>query len=208
MVPQNQNTGLISVGESFVQFLNVGDMVVGDYLGSQPIRYADGSYGQQHFINTPDGGVTKFLGSYNLDIGLGMVQPGAYTEITYIGEEPTRRGLNPVRKFKIEAAAVLPAMPTPEGGPPPAPLSSSPQTTIPVGNQNSGRPPYPQPPIQNPVGGMPAHTAAPAANVVAAAQNGMAVSDVPFAYTPDGVAIHGYTPDGTPLDSNGMLIGV
>ena len=141
-----QQDGLTDVGDLFFQFTSPGDMLVGNYLGSLPIVWPDGNPGKQHFMQTADG-VYKFTGSFNLDNALAMTAEGSYTEITYKGDQPTRRGLNPVRIFGVRTAQTK-ALPIPQ----PALPGMAPAQPLQIGQ---GRP------QQYYVGGMPATEARP-----------------------------------------------
>ena len=100
-----QPTGeLISVGDLFFQFTTEGDEISGHYLGYQPIVWPDGKPGRTHFINTGEG-VYKFTGTFNLDNALDLTAEGAFTVIQYKGNQPTRRGLNPVKIFDVRTTA-------------------------------------------------------------------------------------------------------
>ena len=183
---QQQRPAMVSVGDLFFQFTTEGDMLAGNYLGSQPLVWPDGKPGQQHYIDTGEG-VYKFTGTFNLDSSLTMVEPGAYTEIVFMGVQPTRRGLNPVKIFRVETAKTraLPVAAAPAQPPPPM----LPGFTAP--------------------GGMPQNMAAPAPDAVAVQQAPRyATPRPPLEITPEGVEIYGFTRDGYPLDIDGKLIEV
>ncbi len=197
---------MIDVGDLFYEFKTEGDEIDGRYLGYQPIRWADGSPGRQHFIDTGEG-VYKFTGTFNLDASLDMVEPGAYTIIVFKGVQPTRRGLNPVKVFSVqtEKTRVLPA-PAPISQPAPAPISQPAPA------------PISQPAPFQPVGGAPVYQAMPnppgnsQALRNANQQEPLAPppadvqGQVPIQYLPDGTPIFGFTQDGTPLDAYGRII--
>ena len=196
---QQQPQPLIDVGDLFFQFQTVGDTLTGAYLGSQPIVWPDGNPGLQHFMDTGEG-VYKFTGSFNLDNGLALVEPGAYTEIVYKGEQPTRRGLNPVKIFGVRTAQTRAI-----------PVAAAPmQPALPLGQTQGhlAQQPYPAPQQQSPgrpyqVGGMPQHQAMP--DRPRFPQQPVETPQ-PVQYLPDGTPIYGFTPDGTPLDLNGQII--
>ena len=204
---------MVDVGDLFFQFKEIGDNIAGAYLGSQPIRWSDGSIGQQHYIDTGEG-VYNFNGTYQLNGRLAMVQPGGHVEIEFINTAPTARGLSPVKLFRIQTDSPV-ALPAPQGQPP-LPLDVSPAPQYP-----QGPPQYPQgqSQYQQPVmGGMPAHQAMPnyppgsPGNAAALQQ----ANQQPYStdtqgqpvlqYLPDGTPVFGFTPDGTQLDAYGKII--
>lgn len=202
---QPNNGPLIDVGDLFFQFTREGDTIDGQYLGYQPIVWPDGNPGKQHFIDTGQG-VYKFTGTFNLDNSLDMVEPGAYTVITYKGAQPTRRGLNPVKVFTVQTAQTraLPAA---------APHPAQARLPFTVGGM-------PQTAAAPPAADVSAHNA-PELRQTAPASMGGADYDSPtpgvpadapprqvLQYLPDGTPVFGFTPDGSPLDAYGRLIAV
>ena len=190
---------LIDVGDLFYQFTTPGDSLTGNYLGYQPIVWPDGNPGRQHFIDTGEG-VYKFTGTFNLDNSLDMVQTGAYTEIVFKGEQPTRRGLNPVKVFGVRTAATkqLPTV---------AQQAALPgmERAVGVGQPTGANAPYlPNTPGRDyGVGGAPQHRAMPDRPPF---PQQPVNTPQPVQYLPDGTPVYGFTPDGTPLDIQGQII--
>lgn len=205
-----QQRNLVDVGDLFFQFKEEGDAIAGRYLGSQPIRWQDGSMGESHYIDTGEG-VYNFNGTYQLNNRLPMVEPGGYIEIRFAGISPTNRGLSPVKLFEIKTDS-----------PRPLPAAAN-QPGLPgMGNPAPGQPPVNTRPLV--MGGMPAHEVGNAAalRAVQGQQQGNVVygqgdpaaaphpadvqGQVPLRYLPDGTPIFGFAPDGSPLDAYGRLI--
>ena len=182
-----QPTGeMISVGDLFFQFSAEGDSISGHYLGHQPITWPDGKPGRMHFIDTGEG-VYKITSTFNLDKDLGLVAEGAFTSITFVRSQPTRRGLNPVKIFDVRTTATRV-------------IAQPQQASLPGMDTPSGQ----GAPMGTPPGGLTYHAAAkglmPPSNEVPGRP--------PAYYLPDGRAVFGETPDGDPLDAYGRILAI
>ena len=126
MVNQENDRHLYDVGTLFFVFQEPGDELDGTYHGFRWTQYPDGKYGKVHHVAN-DTGVYGFSGTYQLDENLARVAPYAEVVITYAGQTPTKRGLNPVKLFKVRTTETEHEIPALEfgNGVPPLPLSDA-----------------------------------------------------------------------------------
>lgn len=192
-----QRGNLVSIGESFHQWEAIGDMLAGQYLGSEQFQFTNGDWGARHGVNVEGQGVVTVLGTYQLNQKLAMVAPGGYVEITFVDEIPAKGGPSPLKVFRVETDSPQPAQRQPA-------LTTRPSwERVQQGGGGfnaSGMPTHnalPDPALAN----RPRYPQAPAGE---GQQPFMAEN--PLFFTPDGTPVHGFTPDGTPLGVDGKII--
>lgn len=88
-------------GEIPYRFETPGDTLSGLFLGEERFTYDDGKAGVAYRIGDESGDVYLVNGSYELRKWLSRLETGFPVSITYTHSEQTRRGLNPVKKFKV-----------------------------------------------------------------------------------------------------------
>ena len=84
-----------------VLFNTVGDQLVGFYVGEDHIAPENGEEFDRYVFNSSTGPVAVNK-SYKLEEAMQKVQPGDFCRITYVKEIPTKRGLNPLKDFRVE----------------------------------------------------------------------------------------------------------
>lgn len=89
-----------------VLFDTIGDQFVGIYIGVDDITPDDGEPFSLFLFRGIEGETTgKVCGinqSYTLKQAMEKVNAGDITRLTYVKDIPTRRGLNPLKDFKVD----------------------------------------------------------------------------------------------------------
>lgn len=89
------------IGE-VVKFQNIGDVLVGTYLGRTEVETDDGMVGAHTFVD-PNGEPIAAWASYDLDKKLAEVQTESLVRIEYVKDIETSRGQTPMKSFRVQA---------------------------------------------------------------------------------------------------------
>lgn len=95
---------LVEESPTMVIFDTVGDVFVGQYVGIEhidPDNGKDEPFDRFNF-RARDGELYALNSSYQLVDALKKVDPGTWVRVTYIKDIPTKRGLNPMKDFRID----------------------------------------------------------------------------------------------------------
>lgn len=94
-------------------FENPGDQFVGRYIGPETVtpegegeepftRYTFRAEGNPAEAEIPDGTLVAINSSWRVESAMGKVEPGDLTRITYTKDIKTKRGLNPLKDFRVD----------------------------------------------------------------------------------------------------------
>ena len=95
---------LVEESPTMVIFDTIGDVFVGQYVGIEhidPDNGKDEPFDRFNF-RARDGELYALNSSYQLVDALKKVDPGTWVRVTYIKDIPTKRGLNPMKDFRID----------------------------------------------------------------------------------------------------------
>lgn len=90
------------VGE-IVKFDNVGDFFVGTYLGKAEVTTDDGEIIEAHTFENDMGLPVAIWASYDLNRKLADIGNGILVRVEYVRDVETKRGLSPMKEFKVQA---------------------------------------------------------------------------------------------------------
>lgn len=95
---------LVDESPTMIIFDTIGDQFVGQYVEKQhidPDNGKDEPFDRFNF-RARDGGLYGVNSSYQLVEALEKIEPHTWVRITYVKDIPTKRGLNPMKDFKID----------------------------------------------------------------------------------------------------------
>jgi hypothetical protein len=95
---------LVEESPTMIIFDEIGDVFVGQYVGVEhidPDNGKDEPFDRFNF-RARDGKLYGVNQSYQLVNAMEKVEPGQWIRITYAKDIPTKRGLNPMKDFKID----------------------------------------------------------------------------------------------------------
>jgi hypothetical protein len=88
---------------AIVKFEDIGTVFVGTYQGMGEVTTEDGEIIEAHKFNDPDGLPVAIWASHDLNRKLEEVPNYSPVRIEYIRDVPTKRGLTPMKEFKVQA---------------------------------------------------------------------------------------------------------
>lgn len=87
-----------------VKLDNVGDMFIGTYVGLDTITPDNGEEFSRYVFRDRWDGLKAINVSYKLETAMKDISEGDLVRITYAKDIVTKRGLNPMKDYKVERA--------------------------------------------------------------------------------------------------------
>lgn len=96
---------------SVLVFDAIGDQFIGRYIGPEEVtpegddpftRYTFRAEGNPEATGLLDGTLVAINSSWRMESAMSKAQAGELCRITYIKDIPTKRGLNPMKDFRVD----------------------------------------------------------------------------------------------------------